>query len=286
MRMIHIVFQPKDARTLREVMQLDPALAGEVLTFADDFAVGPIQALDSPEGAGVRRQWWREVLAGGDYDGRVDNGEGPDDAAVLRQLREFMQAAPELEAWIWVAQNPHDLSGYYWLLGQIRDLTGRVFLLHLNNLPFLNARGAIFFPRWLFEIPLREFLKAKKLARAITSAEWETDPDEWVRLGLENRGIRLLEGGKKLRQESYDYFDSDLRQFIGLDWTKAAKIIHQYLTRATNATGDAFLLWRLKQMILGEGYEVQGKIAQMKEFEVRRRVQETASDLSTNPPES
>ena len=63
----------------------------------------------------------------------------------------------------------------------------------------------------LSEIPAREFVKAKKLARPVSPAEFETDPDEWIRLASENKNLRLLEGGKKIIQQADDYYD---RQFF------------------------------------------------------------------------
>jgi len=174
--------------------------------------------------------------------------------------------------WIWAAQNKHDVSGYYWLLRYMKEFQGRVFILYLNNLPFINEKGNIFYPTWLHEIPAREFLKAKKLAREITPSEFEVDPDEWTKLCEENRGIRLLEGGKKLGQEDYDFYDAELKKFITPDWQKASKIIHQYLSKSKHSTGDAYLLWRLKVMIAQDMFDVQGKIANMKDFEIKSKV--------------
>ena len=70
----------------------------------------------------------------------------------------------------------------------------------LNNLPFINEKGNVFYPVSLSEIPAREFVKARKLARPVSAAEFETDPDEWTRLASENKNLRVLEGGKKIIQ--------------------------------------------------------------------------------------
>jgi hypothetical protein len=39
-------------------------------------------------------------------------------------------------------------------------------------------------------------MKAKKLARAITSSEFETDIEEWQKICAANKGVRLLEAVK------------------------------------------------------------------------------------------
>jgi hypothetical protein len=266
--MIHIVFNEPDIDVLQKAIELDETLSGDIIQIKDDFAVGPLHNIYSEEGMENRKQWWREVLAGGDYDGLTEKGE-IDDGKTVAALTERLNADENELIWIWAAQNKHDVCGYYWLLSQLKDYHGRINILYLNNLPFINEKGNIFYPNWLSEIPAREFLKAKKLAREITLSEFEVDPDEWMKTCNAGSGIRLLEGGKKLVGEDYDFYDSELKKFITGDWQKASKIIHQYLTKAKHPTGDAYLLWRLKLMIAQELFDVQGKVGHMKEFEVK-----------------
>jgi hypothetical protein len=269
MALIHIVFQYSDIEVLREAMGMDPELSGEIIQIEDDFAVGPIRNSQTSEGREMRMQWWRQVLKGGDIDGRVDDGSVGDDWETLNQLTARLSSDPSVLIWIWVAQNKHDLSGYYWMIGQLKDFQGRIMLLHLNNLPFINSKGAIFYPTNLFEIPAKEFLKAKKLARGVTSAEFETDPEEWLKLGLEEKGVRILEGSKKLVQFDYDYFDAELKKLLSGDWVRASKLIHQFLAKAPQITGDAYLLWRLKTIIAAGEIAAQGELKKMKDFEVK-----------------
>lgn len=266
--MIHIVFNEADVAVLNQAIELDEALAGEVFQVKDDYAVGPLANIYTEEGIAARKQWWSTVLAGGDYDGKVETGE-VDDNKLLAELLEQLKANPDEKIWIWAAQNKHDVSGYYWLISQLKDFQGRIFILYLNNLPFINEKGNIFYPDWLHIIPPKEFLKAKRLARPVTLSEFEVDPDEWTKITTEEKGVRLLEGGKKLIQKDYDFYDEELKKFITGDWQKASKLIHQFLSKGKNTTGDAYLLWRLKGMITEGQLDVQGETKKMKDFEVK-----------------
>ena len=69
--MIHIVFQHADVAALKKSFDLDESLRGDIIEIKDDFAVGPVSAEFSEADMVHRKQWWREVLAGGDYDGHV-----------------------------------------------------------------------------------------------------------------------------------------------------------------------------------------------------------------------
>ncbi len=267
--MIHIVFQANDVAALKKAFELEPSFSGEVIEIQDDFGVGPINGLFTAEGIETRKQWWREVLAGGDLDGAVDNGTVGDDNAKVAALKQRLTEDEKEIVWIWAAQNKHDVSGYYWLMSQLKDFQGRIFILYLNNLPFINEKGFIFYPENLFQIPPREFLKARKLARPITLSEFEIDPDEWNRLALEDKGVRILEGGKKLSQYPYTFFDEELRKFITGDWIKVSKLIGQFLNKAKQTTGDAYMLWRIKQLVAAGELDAQGELKGMKDFEIK-----------------
>jgi len=268
--MIHIVFNEADVAVLQQAIELDETLQGEVLLVRDDYAAGPIKDIFSEEGIEARKSWWREVLSGGDGDGSVDKGI-VDDNKLVADLIAKLDADAEEKVWIWAAQNKHDVSGYYWLMSQLKAYQGRIYILYLNNLPFINEKGNIFYPEWISHIQPKEMLKAKKLSRLITASEFEVDPDEWTKLCNEEKGVRLLEGGKKLIQKEVEFYDSELKTYITGDWQKASKVIHNFLHKAKHTTGDLFLLWRLKQLLATDVYDVQGNVKNMKDFEVKKK---------------
>jgi hypothetical protein len=268
--MIHIVFNEPDVKVLEQAIALDETLQGEIMLIRDDYAVGPLNNIYVGEGIQERKSWWTDVLAGGDYANKVQDDE-VDDYKIAAELVGTMRRDEEETIWIWAAQNKHDVSGYYWLLKYMQEFQSRVYILYLNNLPFINEKGNIFYPNWLSEIPAKEFLKAKKLSREITLSEFEVDPDEWTKICNENKGVRILEGGKKLVNEEYSFYDAELKKFITGDWQKASKIIAQFLSKAKHTTGDAYLLWRLKVMIAQNMFDVQGKVTNMKDFEIKTK---------------
>lgn len=265
--MIHIVFNEADIKVLESAMELDESLSGEIIQIKDDYAVGPVAEVMTTEGREERQKWWSSVLEGGDYHSRINDADNDDDKT-FRELKRKMMEDEEQQVWIWAAQNAHDVCGYYWFMSQMSDFTGRVMILYLNNLPFINEKGNIFYPTTLAEILPKEFIKAKKLARPITPSEFEVDPDEWTKVAQAD-GVRMLEGGKKLMPQPETFFDSELHKYTTGEWQKAGKVISQFQSKAKHTTGDAYLLWRLKEMV-GQGkLEAQGKIGLMKEFEVK-----------------
>lgn len=268
--MIHIIFNEPDRQALEAAMELDESLRGSLLVIKDDYAVGPLALNDDAEGWKARRDWWRMLLAQTGTDQVEESLDMVDDRMTVHRLMQQLEAAPDEVVWIWAAQNQHDVCGYYWLISQLQHLHGRIYILYLNNLPFLNEKGSVFYPRWLSQIPPKEFLKARKLARQVTQSEFELDKDEWMRLAETDSMVRILEGGKKISASGEQYFDGALSRYVTGDFNRAQKIIGQFQAKEQTITGDVFLLWRLKTLIGLHQWEVRGDMEKSgKDFELR-----------------
>jgi hypothetical protein len=268
--MNHLVFNEADIAVLQQVIEMDEALSGNIFLLRDDYAVGPLSDIYSEGGMTARKEWWKHVLEGGDYQQLLEKNT-VDDATVLKEIISFLDSSDDATLWIWMAQNKHDVCGYYWLVSQLKSYQGRIQVVFLNNLPFINDKGQIFYPEWISQILPKELLKAKRLSRVITPSEFEVDPDEWAKICQDERTIRILEGGKKLSLYPENFYDTELKKFINDEWQKASKIIHQFQQKSKHSTGDAFLLWRLKSLLQTELYEVQGAVKNMKDFEVKKK---------------
>lgn len=251
--MIHIVFQEADIAALQAAFQLDSSIDGQVWHIQDDYAVGPIVDIYHTEGYQTRRDWWKQQLEYSPYAEQLDM---VNDKLTVHNLQK--ELAEGVEVWIWMGQNQHDVCGYYWLMSQLKDYQGLISVLYLNNLPFINEKGQIFYPTRLSEISPKEFIKAKKLARVITLSEFEVDPDEWTKLMQENGGVRILEGGKKLVSKPENYYDAHILSTITADGIKLQKLISQVLQKIKSTTGDVFLVGRIKSLALENKLVIRG----------------------------
>jgi hypothetical protein len=266
--MIHVVFNESEVDLMKQVIALDESLSGEIIQVKDDFAVGPLSGIDTEEGWQARVEWWRGLLQGSPY--KESLAGSFDDRQTVKQVKQQLDADNNEQVWIWMGQNQHDVCGYYWFTSQFKDYPGQLMVLYMNNLPFINEKGQIFYPSWLSEIQPKEFLKARKLARPITSSEYEVDPDEWKKICDENATIRLLEGGKKLVSKDGTFYDSDVIRNITAEWQKASRVLTNILHRMKIKTGDVFIMWRMKELIAGGKIEAMGELAKgWKDFDVK-----------------
>jgi hypothetical protein len=243
--MIHIVFNTADIAALEQAIELDESLSGKIIEIKDDYAVGPLLDIYETEGYQERRDWWKEVLMHSPYEDQLDF---VDDKLTVHQLINSLTHDENELIWIWMGQNAHDVSGYYWLMSQFKEYQSRIHVLYLNNLPFLNEKGQLFYPTHLSQIQPKEFLKAKKLARPITLSEFELDPDEWKKLCQENEGVRFLEGGKKLVSMHLSCYDKEILSLLTKNAQKLPSALSNIMAKLKVKLGDAFIVARLKAM--------------------------------------
>jgi hypothetical protein len=267
--MIHIVFQEADIEVLQNAMELDESLKGDVFQIKDEWGVGPLKDLDTEEGWNTRLDFWKSMLEGSPYSEKLLTTI--DDRETVRTIIARLFNDSTLEAWIWMGQNQHDVTGYYWLMPQLRQFQGRVMVLYLNNLPFINEKGQLFYPWGIHDILPREAVKAKKLARPITLSEYEVDPDEWKRISEENAPVRILEGGKKIIGKDESFYDNEILKNLTAEWQKATRVLSNTLHRMKIKTGDLFLMKRMKHLITEGKIEALGDPGKgWKDFDVRK----------------
>lgn len=284
--MIHIVFQEADIAVLQKAIELDESLQGKIEIVRDDYAVGPLENIYETEGYQQRRDWWKNLLELSPYNtDQLMNMV--DDRLTVHNLKKELDENPKEELWIWMGQNQHDVCGYYWLVTQLQSYQGRIVVLYMNNLPFINEKGHIFYPTSLHEIQPKEFLKAKKLNRKITLSEFEVDPDEWRKLCNENAMVRILEGGKKIVSKEEDFYDKEILNSLTKEWQKGNKVMHAILSKMKTKTSDVFLLWRMKKMAEEEKIEIHGDTVKgWKDFEVKLKSATTEEVAAEQTPNS
>ncbi|HSU27669.1 MAG TPA: DUF3658 domain-containing protein [Chitinophagaceae bacterium] len=266
--MVHIVFQQLDLVLLKAAMQLDESLDGEILEIKDEWGVGPLQGIDTEEGWNARVDWWRVLLRESPYGEKLAGSF--DDRKTVEELKSLLDKDSRLEAWIWIGQNQHDVTGYYWLMPQLRSYAGRIMIIYLNNLPFINEKGQLFYPWNIHDILPKEAVKAKRLARPITLSEFELDPDEWKKIVEENAMVRILEGGKKITGQAPEFYDTEIMKNIQAEWQKASRVMHNILHRMKIKTGDVYLMWRIRHLVTEGRIEILGDPTKgWKEFDLR-----------------
>lgn len=273
----HIVVGDEAARPLQEAIASEPSMQGEIVVLRDLLHIGPLQKGEGQTFSELRSNFWQEV---------APNDKAPvlvDDMERILAISAQMYKDDAIQAWLWMAPWPADVSAYFWLIKYLSKHTNRFLLVNIANLPFLNEAGKVYYPKNISEILPRELVKARKLARPVTPAEVELDGDEWFNIVQTNAGIRTHEGGKKLASKEETHYDEQLLNFCSPDFQKASKIIRQLLGKAVIPTGDLYLAWRLRKLAEAGRLELKGDpLKPFNEWEVRIAAEKNADITATD----
>ncbi len=229
----HIVIGDEAAKALA------PALEEKeyIFVFRDLLNIGPLQDKEKPF-SGLRSEFWQKV---------TENETTVDDLERLMTLSSQMNNHPDMTVWLWMADWAPDVCTYYFMLHYLKKHAGRVYVVNIAGLPFITEDGKLYFPANVSQLQGKEAHKARRLARKVSPAEWETDGEEWKRLLLHNDGIRELAGNKKLQGYPINHYDELFSGALEQNpHAKLRKIVSNILNDKQLATGDLFLEWRAR----------------------------------------
>lgn len=257
---MHIVFDEADGRSLAASFDVDESMRSRIVVVNEDWSIGPLIEDAEEGGMGGRNNWLSKVSE------KEISGAG----RYLDEIKETLKEHPEEQGLIWVAPNSRDVSGYYYLVSNLEDFKGRLAAIWLNNLPFINDKGLIFYPSYLNEIPAKEFVKAKRLSNEISLSLFETDPDEWKKLTQENMPLRVLDGAKKLLSKEEHFFDKEILGALQNEFQKASRLIASVRGKQKYHLNTQFAIWRLRELINSGQIEAKGDWPAQENFEVKK----------------
>lgn len=244
MKKVHIVVGDLAAVSLKTAFDTLPDVTDEIFVVKDLFNIGPLRSEEMPFSA-LRKKFLQEMTG-------LENSE-VDDLERLMNLSTQLTNDTVQQVCFWMSGIPADVCTYFWLLHFLKKHMGKLLVININGLPFVDEEGKLFYPTSIAELPLRQVIKAQKLARAITPSEWETDGDEWKRLIHESEvGVRINAGGKRIEGKPIDFYDKDLLALATGNNQKISKLVGTAMQKHRIFTGDLFLNWRIKQMTLAQ----------------------------------
>ncbi len=260
----HIIVGDEAAKPLTEALSADPVNEETVLVLKDLLHIGPLQKEEGQKFSELRSAFWQTIVPQSKEQVTVEDME-----RILQVSHELHQSETPC-VWFWMAPAAADVTAYYWLLFYFKKYRDRFFVVNVGGLPFLDTAGKLFYPKNISEIPPKELLKARRLARVVTPSEMEVDTDEWEKIKAENAAIRAYEGGKKLSHKSAALYDQQLSSFCSQQFQKASKIIRQAMSKYALPTGDLYLGWRLRQLVAEGALQAQGDTSKpLNEWEVK-----------------
>lgn len=240
---MHTIYITTDVAAKANFEHLIPSLppedSAELFLLQDQLNIGSLQ--EEGLSFSLARTGFRNLLLAQSLSLPVDDLER------LMDISTRLSNGENAELCFWMGANAADVCAYYWLLHYLKKHQGKLSVINLAGLPFLNEENHLFYPISVSQLSAKELKKSLKLKRQISASEWETDREEWKKLREENAEIRLLTEGKQLKRAAIDYFDKSLITLHEGGTAKRRSTLLQ-LARTQNKfqVSEAFLQYRMR----------------------------------------
>ncbi len=242
--MTHLIFDKTFASILKESFTLDPTLQGSIITLYDHYNIGQLPS--SLEQWPIARESYKQSLLLVNPFEELNYTEK--DITSVQQILSQLNSHTDEILWIWIGANANDISAYYMLLPYFATLLDQIHILHLNNLPFIDDKGAVFTLVYLHELLPKEVVKTKKMIKKISLSEYDIDIEETNKWIHAKDGVRILETGKKIHHHPYAYYDKQLLNFLLDTPIKLGKLVSQ-ATHQCRLTNELFIASRYQYLL-------------------------------------
>ncbi|MEW9674118.1 DUF1835 domain-containing protein [Ammoniphilus sp. 3BR4] len=275
--MIHILFGPSPAASLKVALNDLGIDKQSVISFWDMFSVGPISKLHEEVGKENRFEWVKNIWDGG-YDDYQEY------KIRFQQAINQIKAIPNGELiTIWVGDNSHEQTGLRYALHLLKDKDIDIITINTtkSHNELFKKKKIIYTILHTGEISpekLQSIYKQSKHEPPLTQHEREDCEKEWLSLSDSQETLRIWRNGR-MHSVTENYYDEFIitraRKLHGKEKTsgfmKSARLIGDVMGHLDQYVGDAFLEYRLKKLIEAGVFDAEGSLEAMRFYSVRLR---------------
>lgn len=271
---VHVVSGESPAGSLKVAL----SRGHKVIGFPDFFSMGPVWRLQEKIGLGQRREWLMDHMnVEGDY------WEEEYLARCQNALNTIKSIPDQVPIFLWYGDNADEQTGLRYFLYLLQEKSNDMFLINTTESydQHFSQPGYRYFFRHTGEISpekLRVIYDHNKSKNPLSPADRARLVEEWQDLSETKEVLRIWEK-KKITSVPENYFDDDIiktakklhRKQAKKDFLKSARLIGQVLGELEQSIGDAYLEYRVRELIYRGVLEIKGIPKGMRYYSVRLR---------------
>lgn len=275
---VHIVIGDSFAGSMKHALKgLGWSDTHKVITLWENYAIGPLGNLDSPEGRKARSDWFRDHIT----EALETYTEYEEEYGEL--LNKLAQIPEQAKVIVWADNNGCEQTGMRYAFHLLRGRRNSFAVYDacaicekLFNRP--NARIDYVHSGEIPSDKLKEALLRMEGSGLLSSADVLLLAMEWQAISEQTQTLRIWQEGAVIGV-SEDYYDAYLLEKLdklkppaGNDgFLKAARLIGEAIGYCDQYIGDAYFEYRLRELIYNGSLEIKGVPAAMRHYSIRRK---------------
>ena len=257
---IHIVFGRIGRRTLIDSNIID-LNKSQIINFDDILNIGPICDISTNEEIQKRIDWLQGVFG---------NNPNPPVEQDLKNIKTIIKNVDNInELFIWTGYWASEMLSTARLIYHLSEYDKPIFIANFNT-AVKSIYGDIIHPKALNQTATFQVKDIFKQFELIDKSKLQNWRNLWERVKSENGRLWIRDKNGQIAVKKVDYFDSFLLANCSGNFQKAAKVIGETLADIDSNVGDSYLNWRLKQLSLNGKIETQGKLIEIRDYEVKK----------------
>lgn len=245
-----------------------------IITFDENFAVGPIDKLDEDSGQKTRYHWLKQNLYHSDeeFDEYFQNAQ-----RAIIQIKTIPQDVP---IYIWVSENAHEQTGLLFTMYLLRERKNNIFIIDTGKiyreLFKKKARKYVpFFSGGIIPEELQDIYKyGQEDQRSLSDEDRTHFETQWLNHSENPGELRIWENGE-LTIVSEDYYDDFIiekaKKLIGKKkgFIMSARLIGEVYGNIFQYIEVSFLEYRLRKLIDKGIFEYEGSLEAMRYYSIK-----------------
>lgn len=263
---IHIVFgqSAKGMFVHSEKFDLDSVF---LICLEDCLNVGPICDLDSFEEVETRKHWLSNIF---DTPTHIND----EDSLLfinkdIETIKSLVENYKNEKIYLWTGVSPLEIIQTARLLYHLKPDCDNVFAFDFYNFSMRNAFGEVVYPNCLGATDLPRVDDLGKHFCQLTEEKLSEYRKIWEKVKFGNSLLWILDENKQLIAKDETYFDSFLLSHCTDAYQKPARVIGHTLCDTDFNVGDAYLAYRMKQLVLMGKLQIRGELKEMRDYEVK-----------------
>lgn len=277
-REVHITIGDSPLGSLKVAMtNLTGREGRRFLSMSDDYAFGPLGELTTKVDLQRRHLWLMERMSLSD---RVEYAEHGSDS--LCELNDKIRSIDEqTRITIWYANNANERTGLLYAMHLLRNRQGPIHVIETSGLyqKLFNRQDIEYDVLRTGEITPEKLLAMWHVCSEqgpLSLEERRQLEQEWLELSAKPGLLRLMKDGEiqSLPEDAIDeYIMQKAREHTLIrqpgEFIKSARIVGEVLGHLEQAVGDAFIEYRVRQLIIQGRLEMEGNPHAMRFYSVR-----------------
>jgi hypothetical protein len=278
---VHVVTGESFAGSMKLALkELGLTETHSIVVLGDDYAIGPIGRLDTPEGRRARNEWFWDHIAGA-LEEQLDIEE-----TYRKTLERFSLIPGHSEILVWASRSVREQIGMRHALHLLRGKPNPIRILDacaMCEQRYNRPDDSITYRR-SGEIPPDKLQEVFKVVLDFDAAGRLAADDvarfagEWLSIAEQGGVLRIWQDGA-VQEVPADYFDRYLLEKLepiippagDNGFVKCARLVGEALGHCEQDIDSAYFEYRIRELVCAGFLEIKGVPAGMRHYSVRRK---------------